>query len=323
VSTLLEVRDLATTFFLDDGELRAVKDVSFEIGAGETVALVGESGCGKTIVALSILDLVPLPGRVIAGRVLFEGKDLRTLSPERLRQVRGGRIGMVFQEPGAALNPVFPIGRQIAEVLTLHSGMTRHEADREAVRVLGGVGIPDPEMRVKAYPFELSGGMRQRAVIAIATCTRPRLLIADEPTTALDVTVQAEILDLLRDLQDRFGMATLLITHDLGVVADLAQRVLVMYTGRLFESAKTTEIFDDPRHPYTRGLLGAITRLGSGRDTPLRGIPGSVPDLLDLPSGCTFHPRCELADDACSTGFPPEFEVGPGRVCACYRVSGS
>lgn len=321
MSGLLEVRDLATTFFLEDGELEAVNGVSFDIEAGETVALVGESGCGKTIVALSILDLVPLPGRVIGGRILFEGEDLRTVSKERLRQARGGKIGMVFQEPGAALNPVFPIGRQIVEVLTLHAGMTRHEADREAVRALGGVGIPDPELRVKAYPFELSGGMRQRAVIAIATCTRPRLLIADEPTTALDVTVQAEILDLLRDLQDRFGMATLLITHDLGVVADLAQRVMVMYTGRLFEAAKLTEIFEDPRHPYTRGLLGAITRLGSGRDTPLEGIPGSVPDLLDLPSGCTFHPRCDLADDVCRREFPPELEIGPGRACACHRVA--
>ena len=230
---------------------------------------------------------------------------------------------MVFQEPGAALNPVFSVGRQIAEVLTLHAGMTRHEADREAVRALGGVGIPDPEMRARAYPFELSGGMRQRAVIAIATCTRPRLLIADEPTTALDVTVQAEILDLLRDLQDRFEMATLLITHDLGVVADLAQRVMVMYTGRLFESAGLIETFEDPRHPYTRGLLGAITRLGKGRDAPLRGIPGSVPDLLDLPAGCTFHPRCDLADDTCRAEFPPELTVGPGRTCACYRVPAS
>jgi len=318
---LLRVEDLATTFFLDEGELRAVDGVTFEIDEGETVALVGESGCGKTIVALSILDLVPSPGRIVGGRILFRGEDLRGVGPEALRRVRGGEVGLVFQEPGSALNPVFPVGRQIAEVLTLHRGMTRHEAEREAVRALGGVGIPDPEKRAGAYPFELSGGMRQRAVIAIATCTQPRLLIADEPTTALDVTVQAEILDLLRDLQDRYGMATLLITHDLGVVAETADRTLVMYTGKLFEAGPTRAIFDGPFHPYTTGLLSAVPRLGAGRDEPLEGIPGAVPDLLRLPSGCTFHPRCGLADEACAGSFPPTRELRPGRECACYRAT--
>lgn len=318
---LLRVEDLAATFFLDDGELRAVDGVTFEIGEGETVALVGESGCGKTIVALSILDLVPSPGRIVGGRILFRGTDLRRVTPETLRRVRGGEIGMVFQEPGAALNPVFPIGRQICEVLELHRGMTRHEADGEAIRVLGGVGIPDPEKRAKAYSFELSGGMRQRAVIAIATCTRPRLLIADEPTTALDVTVQADILDLLRDLQEDYRMATLLITHDLGVVAETADRTLVMYTGKLFETGPTDRIFDDPYHPYTNGLLRAVPSLGSGRGEPLRGIPGSVPDLLRLPAGCTFHPRCELADAECAVRFPPTRTMGPARECACYKAT--
>jgi len=320
---LLRVEDLAATFFLDDGELRAVDGVTFEIDEGEAVALVGESGCGKTIVALSILDLVPSPGRVVDGRILFRGRDLRGESPEGLRRVRGGEIGMVFQEPGAALNPVFPIGGQISEVLRLHRGMTRQEADREAVRALGDVGISDPEKRSRAYPFELSGGMRQRAVIAIATCTKPRLLIADEPTTALDVTVQAEILDLLRELRQRHGMALLLITHDLGVVAETASRMLVMYTGRLFETGPTAQIFDAPLHPYTTGLLGAIARLGAGRAQPLEGIPGAVPDLLRLPTGCTFHPRCSLADDACTRAFPPIRSVAPQRPCACYKVGES
>ncbi|MFQ5889654.1 MAG: ABC transporter ATP-binding protein [Gemmatimonadota bacterium] len=317
---VLRVEDLATCFFLDEGELRAVDGVSFEIDEGETVALVGESGCGKTIVALSIIDLVPSPGRIVRGRVVFRRDDLRKVPAERLRQVRGGEIGMVFQEPGAALNPVFPIGRQIAEVLELHRGMTRQGAEREAVRVLGEVGIPEPEKRAKSYPFELSGGMRQRAVIAIATCTRPRLLIADEPTTALDVTVQAEILDLLRALRDRHRMATLLITHDLGVVADMAERVLVMYTGKLVETGHTAELFERPKHPYTEGLLDSVPRLGAGRDVPLLGIPGAVPDLLALPSGCTFHPRCRLADGECTSEFPALLEMGEGRRCACYKA---
>ncbi len=317
---LLRVENLAVSFFLDEGELRAVDGVTFDIQEAETVALVGESGCGKTIVALAILDLVASPGRRVGGRVLFRHEDLQKVSSEKLRKIRGGQIGIVFQEPGAALNPVFPIGRQIAEVLQLHLGMLRHDAEREAVRVLGGVGIPEPEKRFKAYPFELSGGMQQRAVIAIATCTRPALLIADEPTTALDVTVQGEILDLLRDLQERHQMAILLITHDLGVVADMANRILVMYTGKLFEKGPTARVYENPRHPYTKGLLSAIPRLGLGKSAPLTGIPGAVPDLLDLPSGCTFHPRCSLADEECTEFFPEQRVMGIARECACYKA---
>jgi len=319
---LLTVRGLTTHFSLDEGILRAVDGVSFSIDERETVALVGESGCGKTIVALSIVGLVPQPGKVIGGQILFEDQDLRTLAPDQLRQVRGGQIGMVFQEPGAALNPVLTIGSQIAEVLQEHRGMNRREAAAESVRLLGDVGIPDPEKRCRSYPFQLSGGMRQRALIAIATCTRPKLLIADEPTTALDVTVQAEILELLRHLQDQFHMATLLITHDLGVVAEMAQRVLVMYTGKLFETATTVDLFRQPRHPYTQGLLQSVPRLGAGRDEPLEGIPGSVPDLMQLPTGCTFHPRCPLADEECGTDFPPfrKAATDDNLGWACYKA---
>lgn len=317
---LLNVQNLATHFILGEGVLRAVDDVSFDVTEEETVALVGESGCGKTIVALSIINVVPPPGRIVKGRVLFNDQDLLRAAPEELRKVRGGEIGMVFQEPGAALNPLYTVGHQISEVLQLHRGLSRPQAEAEATRLLGETGIPEPEKRAKAYPFELSGGMRQRAVIAMAISAHPKLLIADEPTTALDVTVQAEILDLLRHLQEQYRMAILLITHDLGVVAEMAQRVLVMYTGKLVEVGTTVELFQDPRHPYTKGLLDCVPRLGAGREEPLRGIPGSVPDFLNLPSGCTFHPRCPIGDASCTSEFPPLQGVSVGRACACYKV---
>jgi peptide/nickel transport system ATP-binding protein/oligopeptide transport system ATP-binding protein len=319
---LLNVENLATYFFLDEGILRAVDDLSLTVEEQETVTLVGESGCGKTIVALSIMNLVPPPGRIVEGKVLFNGEDLLRVSRERLRQIRGGAIGLVFQEPGAALNPVFTVGHQISEVLQLHRGMTKREAESEAIRLLGDTGIPDPEKRYRAYPFELSGGMRQRAVIAIATCTRPKLLIADEPTTALDVTVQADILDLLRYLQDRYRMAILMISHDLGVVAGIADRVLVMYTGKAMELAGVRDIFREPKHPYSRGLLASIPRLGEGRGKLRRGIPGAVPDLLRLPQGCTFHPRCPIGDTSCQLEFPPLRALSNERLCACYKVNG-
>jgi oligopeptide/dipeptide ABC transporter ATP-binding protein len=316
---LLEVRDLAAYFFLDEGVLKAVDGISFDIDVGETVALVGESGCGKTIVALSILDLVPSPGRVVGGSVRFDGVDVVGATPAERQKVRGAGIGMVFQEPGAALNPVHTIGRQIADVVQLHRGLTRREADAEAVRLLGEMEIPEPEKRAKSYPHELSGGMRQRATIAVAVSARPRLLIADEPTTALDVTIQREILDLLARLQRDFGMSLLIITHDIGVVETLARRIMVMYTGKLVEVGDAERVFGDPKHPYTQGLLRSVPRLGSGRKTPLVGIPGVVPDLLDLPPGCSFHPRCPLGDASCTAAFPPLDPVG-GRLCACYKV---
>jgi len=317
---LLRVENLTSYFFLDEGPLKAVDGISFHVDEKETVGLVGESGCGKTIVALSLLNLIPSPGRVVGGRIIFDGEDLRQVTAERLRQIRGGGIGMVFQEPGAALNPVYTIGYQIAEVLRLHRGLSKHEADAEAVRLLGETGIPEPEKRARAYPFEFSGGMRQRAVIAIAISARPRLLIADEPTTALDPTVQKEMVKLLGYLQEQYKMAILLITHDLGVVAEMAARVMVMYTGKLVEVAPTHALFRAPKHPYTQGLLNAIPRLGAGRKEPLRGIPGSVPDFLSLPSGCTFHPRCPLGDDSCKSAFPPIRDLSYLRQCACYKV---
>jgi len=319
-SVLLSVRNLAAHFFLEEGILKAVDGVSFDMGGDEIVALVGESGCGKTIVALSLINLLPASARVVSGQVLFSNEDIVAASDERLRAIRGAGIGIVFQESGAALNPVYTIGAQIREVLELHRGLTRHEAGKEAVRLLGATGIPDPEKRARAYPFQLSGGMRQRAAIAIAIGPRPKLLIADEPTTALDVTVQAEILDLLRTLQAQHQMAILLITHDLGVVAQLARRVMVMYAGKLVETARVEELFATPRHPYTQGLLESVRRR-TDRSTPLRGIPGSVPDLFRLPEGCTFHPRCALADTSCTSAFPPSVLLTGDRSCACYRVT--
>ncbi len=318
---LLDVRNLRSSFFLDEGELKAVDDVSFTIDRGESVALVGESGCGKTIVALSLLDLIASPGRVVSGEVLFEGEDLQQVSRERLRQVRGGGIGMVFQEPAAALNPVYTIGSQLVDVLLLHQRLSKDDARGEAVGLLGDVGLPQPERWFKAYPFELSGGMQQRALIAIAIAGRPKLLIADEPTTALDPTVQAEILGLLTSLRDELGLALLLITHDVGAVEVMADRVMVMYAGKLVEVGAQTSVFGLPTHPYTRGLLASVPRLGAGRDTPLKGIPGAVPDLLALPSGCAFHPRCPLAEDRCSDVVPGMMDLGRNWRAACHKVS--
>ena len=318
---LVEVKNLKSYFFLDEGVLKAVDDVSFTIAERETVALVGESGCGKTIVALSLLDLIPSPGRVVDGEMLFEGADLRSMDAEQMRRIRGRHIGLVFQEPGVALNPVYTVGHQIAEVLRLHRALDKHKAQAEAIQLLGDVGIGNPELRAGAYPFELSGGMQQRALIATAIAGRPKLLIADEPTTALDPTVQAEILDLLRHLQAEYRMALLLITHDIGVVAEMADRVMVMYTGKIVEAGDTQPLFSDPRHPYTQGLLKSAPQLGVGRGEMLRGIPGTVPDFLELPVGCTFHPRCDLAGQVCTSAFPSIREIAPGRQCACYKVT--
>jgi len=317
---LLSVRNLCSSFFLDEGELKAVDEVSFDIRGGETVALVGESGCGKSVIAVSLIRLLAPPGRIKSGEIFYNNRDLMKMTPEQLRRVRGREIGMIYQDPGATLNPVYTIGSQIAEVLVLHRNMTQAEAEWESVHLLGEMGIPEPEKRAKSYPHELSGGMQQRALIAIAAGPRPRILIADEPTTALDLTVQAEILDLFRYLKDQYQMATLLISHDIGMVADVADRIMVMYAGRLAETARARDLFEDPRHPYTKALLAAVPRLGDGPDRPLRSIPGRVPDLLDLPGGCSFHPRCPLMDEKCTVAPPSMIDIPYGRACACYKM---
>lgn len=319
---LLSVGGLRTRFERDGRESWPVDDVTFAVGPGETLGLVGESGSGKSMTARSILDLVPPPGRIVAGTIEFEGRDVRSMSRAELRRLRGGAIGMVFQDPVASLNPVFRAGDQIADVIRHHRGGNRADAWREAVHLLGDLGLQRPEERARAYPFELSGGMRQRVQIAMAVAGRPKLLIADEPTTALDATVQAEICDLLKYVQGEFGMSILLISHDLAMVTDMADRIMVMYAGRIVEIGHWTTLSREPRHPYTRGLMAAIPHLGAGHAGPLASIPGTVPDLTELPAGCAFHPRCPDVIDECRDGIPGLTDVGD-RLCACLRVEAS
>jgi oligopeptide/dipeptide ABC transporter ATP-binding protein len=314
---LLEVDNLVTTFQTMDGTVRAVDGVSFTIGRGETVALVGESGCGKSVTALSIMRLVQAPaGRIASGRVLLGGVDLASLPEDQMRKVRGARIAMIFQEPMTSLNPVLTVGFQIAEAVALHRNVSRADAWKEAVRMLDVVEIADPAERARSYPHQLSGGMRQRVMIAMALSCGPELLIADEPTTALDVTIQAQILELLDGLRDKLGMALLLITHDLGVVAERAERVLVMYAGRVVEDGPVDEVFERPQHPYTRGLLRSVPRLGAARER-LATIRGHVPRLTELPSGCRFRDRCDYALATCADFDPPLEPFAPGRSAAC------
>jgi oligopeptide/dipeptide ABC transporter ATP-binding protein len=318
MNPVLDIQNLAVEFRTSRGPVRAVDALSLTIGEGETVALVGESGSGKSTAAMSILRLIPTPpGRIADGRILFEGKDLLTLTDAELRHVRGHRIGMIFQDPMMALNPVYTVERQIGEVLRIHGNVSAREARAEVVELLRLVGVPAPETRATQYPHNLSGGMRQRVMIAMALSCRPRLLIADEPTTALDVTVQAQVLRLIEDLKDRFGMAVLLITHDLGVVAETAHRVVVMYTGRKVEEGSTREIFKDPRHPYTQGLLRAARR-GEAAGEFLWEIPGNVPSPFDMPSGCSFAPRCAVAESRCTQEVPSLADVAPGRPVRCF-----
>jgi peptide/nickel transport system ATP-binding protein len=320
---LLEVDELKTYFFTRDGIVRAVDGVSFSVARGEALAIVGESGCGKSVTSLSILRLIASPpGRTVAGRVVFEGRDLLQLSEPAMRKIRGDAISMIFQEPMTSLNPVLTIGHQIAEVLVLHRGASAEDAMGRAVEMLRMVRIPEPERRVAQYPHELSGGMRQRVMIAMALACEPRLLIADEPTTALDVTIQAQILDLMRGLGGT-GAAIVLITHDLGVVAEMAQRVVVMYAGRKVEEAPVAELFACPRHPYTRGLLDSIPTLGAtsagGGATRLSEIPGTVPSLAEPIVGCAFAPRCAYATTRCRSDYPPLEEKVPGHHAACWE----
>ena len=314
MTALLEIRDLTTAFPGEDRLLKAVDGVSFDLQRGEVLCLVGESGCGKSMTALSILQLVPPPGAIISGAVLFDGRDLMTMEPEEIRHIRGDRISMVFQEPMSALNPVFTLGDQVAEVLRIHRNMNRDESGSRAVELLERVGIPDPGRRAGEYPHQMSGGMQQRALIAMAMACEPDLLIADEPTTALDVTVQAQILRLMEGLIRDEERSLLLITHDLGVVAEVADRVCVMYAGVVVEVSPVRPLFAEPGHPYTAGLMASLPTPG---DRSYHSIPGSVPDLADMPSGCRFHPRCPRAQDICREK-EPELEEKGERAVRCY-----
>jgi peptide/nickel transport system ATP-binding protein len=318
---LLEVDGLKTHFFTRDGVVRAVDGVSFTIQTGETLALVGESGCGKSVTSLSILRLIASPpGRTVAGAIRFNGHDLLSLSEREMRDVRGNEISMIFQEPMTSLNPVLTVGRQIAETLVLHRGMARGQATERAIEMLRLVNIPEPVRRAAEYPHQMSGGMRQRVMIAMALACDPKLLIADEPTTALDVTIQAQILNLMRALKDKTGAAIMLITHDLGVVAEMAQRVVVMYAGRKVEEAPVNDLFERPRHPYTRGLMSSIPRLGASKALrkPLAEIPGMVPSLREPIVGCPFAARCPHAVERCRAEMPPLDAKGPGHTVACW-----
>jgi len=318
---LLEVRDLRTEFRTGAGVVRAVDGVSYTVDPGETVAVVGESGSGKSVGALSILRLIPSPpGRVVGGEVLFGGRDIMKLSDAAMREVRGGEIGMVFQEPMTSLNPVLTIGRQITEMLEQHRGTERAAAEKRAEELLGLVGIADAKRRLKQYPHQLSGGMRQRVMIAIAIACDPKLIIADEPTTALDVTIQAQILELMQKLTHQLGVALIVITHNLGIVARYAHRVNVMYAGRIVESGPAAAIYHNPHHPYTMALLKSVPRLDRPRQARLDPIEGQPPDLTRLDRGCSFRPRCRFAIDACAVSAPPLEPVGaPGQLAACFR----
>jgi oligopeptide transport system ATP-binding protein len=316
---LLEVKNLKTQFFTQDGVVKAVDDVSFYVMPGETLGVVGESGSGKSMTGLSIMRLIPNPpGKIVNGEIVFNGRDVLKMSEDQVRSIRGNDIAMIFQDPMTSLNPVLTINRQISEALQLHMGMNKGQARNRAVELLQMVGIPNAEERVDQYPHQFSGGMRQRVMIAMALSCNPKLLIADEPTTALDVTIQAQILDLMRQLQAETGTGVLMITHSMGVVAGMADRVQVMYAGHIVETAETEEIFGNPRHPYTVGLMQSIPRLDSQRREKLRPIRGLPPDLIDLPDMCPFTPRCNYAREKCEQKNPPLLEVKPGHYAACW-----
>jgi oligopeptide/dipeptide ABC transporter ATP-binding protein len=311
----LRVENLSVTFATDDGDLKAVDNVSFSLQAGQTLGLVGESGCGKSVTSLSLLGLIPPPGKITSGQIFYQGHDLTEASESELTRIRGKRIGMVFQEPMTALNPVFSIGAQVAEGLLLHEALSKADAHKEAVKMLERVGIPDAEERARSYPHQLSGGMRQRAMIAMALICKPDILIADEPTTALDVTVQAQILDLIMEMQAELGLAVLFISHDLSVVSEIADDVMVMYAGRMAETAPAEKLFSAPQHPYTRGLIETLPQ-ASNLTKRLPAIPGHVPDLTEIQNGCAFEPRCSIAESQCKSEIPI-FENG----VACWKAA--
>lgn len=318
---LLEVKNLKTYFYTEDGVVHAVDGVDFHVNPGEVLGIVGESGCGKSVTSLSIMRLISVPGKIIEGEILFDGKDLVKASEEEMMQVRGNRISMIFQQPQSALNPVFKAGDQISEVLNIHQDFGKEAGKKRAVELLKLVGIPEPESRAESFPHELSGGMAQRVMIAMALACVPDLLIADEPTTALDVTIQAQILDLMRDMKNQLGSAMILITHDLGVIAEMANRVAVMYAGEIVEQSPVVALFDTPLHPYTQGLIGSIPVLGEIRER-LEVIPGSVPNLVNLPTGCRFAPRCKARVEynlaICTDNRPELIEVSEGHKVRCW-----
>ena len=324
---VLDIEDLHVEFNSPDGLVRAVDGLSYHVREGETLGVVGESGCGKSVTALSVLRLIPNPpGRISGGTIRFQGKSLLDLAENELEAIRGNDISMIFQEPMTSLNPLYTVGKQISEALILHQGLSKREAMDQAIEMLRRVSIPEPEARVNNYPHQLSGGMRQRVMIAMAICCNPKVLIADEPTTALDVTIQAQILELIRDLQKATGTAIVLITHDMGVIAENADRVVVMYAGRKVEEAEVDELFDHPGHPYTKGLLGSIPNLEEvayiqGERPRLNEITGMVPSLTDLPLGGAFAPRCAFAVEKCHAAYPPLEEVRPGHWISCWRAS--
>ena len=321
MATLLEVKDLKTHFFTSEGVVKAVDGVSYELEEGETLGLVGESGCGKSVSALSLMRLIPdPPGKIVDGEVFFESEDILKINMEDMRHIRGGKIAMIFQEPMTSLNPVLTIERQLTETLQVHKGMSRQDARRESESLLSRVGIPDPASRMNQYPHQFSGGMRQRVMIAMAISCNPRLIIADEPTTALDVTIQAQILELMKVLTTEFGVALIIITHNLGVVARYADRVNIMYAGKIIERGPAREIYGNPRHPYTIGLLKSVPRLDQPRRARLEPIEGQPPDLINLPQGCAFRDRCGWAVDRCAAEAPPLMQVGDGHWSACWQA---
>src|SRR5215510_3082550 len=315
---LLEVRGLKTQFPTKEGLVKAVDGVDFHIDPGETLGIVGESGSGKSMTVLSIMRLLPRPGRIVAGEVMYKGRDLVKASEAEIQEVRGEEIAMIFQDPMTSLNPVYRTGWQVGEPLRLHKGLKLGESLREAISMFTKVGIPEPNKRVQNYPHEFSGGMRQRAMIAMGLTTAPSVLIADEPTTALDVTIQAQILDLLRQVNREFGTATILITHNLGVVAGMCERLIVMYAGKIVESGPTADVFANPKHPYTWSLLRSIPRLDAERHEPLKPIEGLPPNLVDLPVGCSFHPRCAFRVEKCSRDVPALLQVGDTQRASCW-----
>ena len=320
MAPLLQIKDLRTSFFTDDGVVRAVDGVTYDVEAGETLGLVGESGCGKSVSALSILRLIPSPpGKIVGGEVIFEGEDLLKVDENEIRHIRGNEIAMVFQEPMTSLNPVLTIGRQLTEALELHMKMDSSAATQRAIQLLEMVGISDAESRVGDYPHQFSGGMRQRVMIAMALSCNPKLLLADEPTTALDVTIQAQVLEILARLSRELGTAIVIITHNLGVVARYADRVNVMYAGRIVETAAAGTLYKDPRHPYTVGLLKSVPRLDQTRKTKLEVIEGVPPDLINVPQGCSFYPRCTFRVDRCKEEVPPLMQVGEKHQAACWE----